>query len=171
MKRLRFVHAQATVDQEDTIYIAAMRNIARDAKFPESTQALHEIASVYEGYGYLYDLGNKPAMKGYLRKAEEVCDQAIARFPYSYGGLQCKEIKSRMTGIEIITKNELIKKLEETQLRCCQNDAYEEVGRMKERARILSHLANKINTEDTEVNENRLKFILQLMQELTKLNN
>jgi hypothetical protein len=64
IKRLRFLYHHATVDQQDTIYIAALRNMAREyAKFPEATQALYEIASVYERYGYEFGLGADPSKK------------------------------------------------------------------------------------------------------------
>jgi hypothetical protein len=97
MKRLRFLYRNATVDMQDTLYIASLRNLAsKENNWPECTQAYYEIATVYEKYGRQYAMGEKPGYKPYLLMAEEACNQGIAAFPYSQGGLQCKALKAQI---------------------------------------------------------------------------
>jgi len=97
LKRLRYLRDHATVDQQDTIYMACLRNIANEeANATESTRAFYEMALLYEQFGNQYNMGADAGKKLYFKKAEDVCNQAISRFPYSQGGLQCKELKERL---------------------------------------------------------------------------
>ena len=98
IKRLRYLYTHATIDQQDTIYIACLRNIANEeVRSIESTQALYEIAQLYENFGNQYNKGADPGKKLFFKKADDVCNQAISRFPYSQGGLKCKDLKSRLS--------------------------------------------------------------------------
>jgi len=97
LERLKFVYNYLTIPTKDSLYVSALRAIETGYKdYPGSTDALYELATLNYGWGSRYAFGEKPEAKLLIKKAKEICDEAISRFPYSQGGLNCKSLKSRI---------------------------------------------------------------------------
>ena len=97
LERLKFVYQHLTLPGKDSLYTNALREIeTRYKEYPGSTEALYELALQNYTRGSMYDYGKKPEAKQLIKKAKEICDEAISRFPYSQGGLNCKYLNSRI---------------------------------------------------------------------------
>ncbi len=95
LKRLKFVNSELTVDKKDSLYLLSLQRIAdKYAEYPGCTDALYEIANYYSAKGDQYKSGEAEEFHMMKKKAEQICDVAISRFPYSQGGLNCKYLKS-----------------------------------------------------------------------------
>jgi uncharacterized protein YfaS (alpha-2-macroglobulin family) len=95
LKRLKFVHDNFTIPEKDSLYIIALTRISEGyPNYPGSTDALYEMATYYYNKGSQYRFGENDSVRWLTRKAEELCNTAIERFPYSQGGLNCKHLKS-----------------------------------------------------------------------------
>ncbi len=95
LKRLKFVHNELTIANKDSLYLQILQQMANQYKdFPGSADALYEIASIYFNKGNAWKSTDGDVIRLMKRKAELVCDTAIARFPYSQGGLNCKHLKA-----------------------------------------------------------------------------
>ncbi len=97
LERLKFVYNQVTISNKDSLYVKALRDIeTRYKEYPGCTDALYELAALNYGWGNKYAFNEKPEAKPLIKKANEICEDAISRFPYSQGGLNCKSLKSRI---------------------------------------------------------------------------
>ncbi|MEO8085956.1 MAG: alpha-2-macroglobulin family protein [Bacteroidota bacterium] len=97
LKRLKFVFQQLTISNKDSLYRQVLQQISTRYKdYPGSTDALFEIASLYFNKGNNYTPGDSGDNRFLKQKADFVCDTAIARFPYSQGGLNCKHLKAQV---------------------------------------------------------------------------
>ncbi len=97
LERLKFVHDNITLPNKDSLYFDALQEMEKQyADYPGSVDVLFEIASMYFEWGNRYAFGEKPEAKMLIKKAKEVCEAGISRFPYSQGGLNCKSLKSRI---------------------------------------------------------------------------
>lgn len=102
MMRLRFVHQHLTISSNDSLYNVALQHLAdRYKEYPGCTEALYEQALLANVIGGKYREAQEEKYKWMLLKAESYCDQAIARFPYSTGGLICKELKREINQKEL----------------------------------------------------------------------
>jgi len=97
IERLKFVYRHLTILNKDSLYMTALRAIdIRFVDYPGSTDAMFERASKYYEWGGRYSFGDKPEAKWLIKKAYSICGEAISRFPYSQGGLNCKYLKSQI---------------------------------------------------------------------------
>lgn len=95
LERLKFVYNHLTISNKDSLYVTALHAIeSRYRDYPGCTEALYELASLNNTWGNRYSFGEKPETKLLIKKAKEICEDAITRFPYSQGGLNCKYLKS-----------------------------------------------------------------------------
>ncbi len=95
LERLKFVYNHLTLSNKDSLYVKALGEIENHYReFPGCTDALYELALLNKEWGNRYSFGEKPEAKFLIRKAKEICNDAIARFPYSHGGVNCKSLKS-----------------------------------------------------------------------------
>lgn len=96
--RLDFVRAHATTGINDSLYLMAMQSLEQKfIKFSSSTEVTYEIAKYYSDKGATYDGRKSDANKWLEKKAMEVCESAIKRFPDSYGAEECKALESTIT--------------------------------------------------------------------------
>lgn len=158
LKRFRYLYQNATVDQKDTISIFAIRNLANNAKdFTESTELLYEIAQIYQRYGSEYNMGADESKRMYLRKAEEVCDQAIARFPYSQGGLHCKSLKAQINQKELgLTSGLVYTTNENLKMRL----TYRNLSKVY--VKLIRNTSDDMQQVDLSNEEKRLRYYLKM---------
>ncbi len=93
LKRLGFVHAQAVVDQKDSLYRAALEKLIQRYKtFPSVTDIMAELAESYYSQGFSYTNGQQGESTDF-RVADSLCTAALALFPESDGANNCKVIQ------------------------------------------------------------------------------
>ena len=88
LKRLQFLREKSSVPDKESLYLAALNRLkTRYSASPVYTEILHAIASWHVQQPY--ETGQE-ANRNNLITAKELCDEAIRRFPKSYGAAHCK---------------------------------------------------------------------------------
>ncbi|MBK9524103.1 MAG: hypothetical protein IPO39_04985 [Bacteroidetes bacterium] len=107
LMRLKFVHQELTIPTKDSLYNIALAAIAEQYKeYPGCTEALYEQAELSYNEGGKYTENREQKYKWKIRNAEKFCDEAISRFPYSDGGINCKALKRQinLTSFSLLTE-------------------------------------------------------------------
>ena len=110
LARLNFVHRKSVVPQKDELYLQGlekMKNLYADS--PELAFVYHSIATYWYNLGNKYnpEKGNQFQMD--LKKAYQICEEAIQKFPKARGSINCKSLQN-----SIITK-EIALQMEQTE--------------------------------------------------------
>ena len=100
LKRLQFVKRKSVLEIKDSLYLHALQNLEK--KFlsnPASTEISYEIAQAYDEKGSKYqplagDENNPDSYREGKKTALAICEEAIKRFPDSYGANNCKYLQS-----------------------------------------------------------------------------
>ena len=94
LTRLGFVYDHLTTNVKKDLYRKALERLEKKSiKFPISTEVTYAIASIYYQLGETYNPLKSDKNKWQCKKAMEMCDAAIARFPKSRGAQQCRNLK------------------------------------------------------------------------------
>ena len=91
--RLDYIHNNSQNTKKDTLYYNSLKAI--QSKFPKServTEIDSRIANWYFTKGNEYKPLKDDSFKWYKKMANDVCEAAIKKFPYSYGAVECKNI-------------------------------------------------------------------------------
>jgi uncharacterized protein YfaS (alpha-2-macroglobulin family) len=107
IKRLSFVHEKSILPEKDSLYLDALYKLeSRFKNHPSSTEVSFEIALQLEGddeeitpYDYDETQSVKPvsdAQKWNKKRAIEICEAAINRFPDSFGAKNCQSLIERI---------------------------------------------------------------------------
>lgn len=109
--RLNYVRSNSQHPQKDTLYFNTLK--ALQTKFAGNervTEIDYYIANWYLQKASLFKPLESDSYKWYKQTAQEVCEKAVAKFPNSYGALQCKNtilsIKSKTCNLTIEEVNE-----------------------------------------------------------------
>ena len=102
IERLSFVHEKSILPEKDSLYLAVLNNLeAFNKNHPSSTEIAFEIASLLNGdesTALPFDDEDQAvqavseAKKWDKKKAIEVCEAAISRFPDSFGAKNCQSL-------------------------------------------------------------------------------
>jgi len=97
LQRLAYVHEHSTLPGRDSLHLEAL-NILRsrvpdDASWAEVT---HAVASWHRQQGMKYVRLEGRTWKWENRTARSLCDEAIARFPGSFGAKRCAQLKAEL---------------------------------------------------------------------------
>lgn len=99
LERLAFVRNYSTLPEKDTLYYAALINLREKHKAHKvSSEIDYCIASVHSEIGNLYNPLDPETeqFKWQKRKALQICEETIKKFPDAYGSLQCKALISQL---------------------------------------------------------------------------
>ncbi|MCX6290886.1 MAG: MG2 domain-containing protein [Bacteroidetes bacterium] len=97
LDRLGFVYRNSTLPGKDSLYVDALNELEKKySNDPGSADALYELALLNNEWGNRYSFGEKPEAKRLIRKAKQICDDAMERFPKSPGAINCKSLKCRI---------------------------------------------------------------------------
>jgi uncharacterized protein YfaS (alpha-2-macroglobulin family) len=89
--RLDYVHTNSQNSKKDTLYFNSLKALqTKFAKNKRVTEIDFRIASLYLLKAGEYKPLQNDTYKWYKKTAKEICETAIAKFPDSYGALQCK---------------------------------------------------------------------------------
>lgn len=109
LKRLNFVNDHGVFNNKEALYEAALQNIeTKYSNSPASAQASYLHALIYSSRGYSYDAVTKPAPQFDLVKAKQICEAAYAKFPKSEGGINCKNLGSRIEQPSLLFQTEKV---------------------------------------------------------------
>ncbi|MCK4637875.1 MAG: hypothetical protein KAT33_00485, partial [Bacteroidales bacterium] len=108
LKRLKFVNQNAYgIELKDSIYLKALINLEKKyIDYPNSTDISYEIAKQYFQKGQQYQPLVSDKYKWDKKKAFEVCEDAIKRFPESDGAKNCKILLNQIkeTSLSLTTE-------------------------------------------------------------------
>ena len=95
--RLRFVRDNAILSNKDDLYLKALQVLEdRYAGKPLLAEIWYAMASLYTEQGNTFAPVEAEEQKWKLKAALELCEQAIDRFPESYGARQCGTLRSQL---------------------------------------------------------------------------
>ena len=95
LKRLQFVRSNAVLEVKDSLYLESLLFL-EDAYngFESSAEVSYYIARYYYDRGQLYNPLESDKYKWDTRKAMDIVDNAINKFPKSFGAHNCGELKA-----------------------------------------------------------------------------
>jgi uncharacterized protein YfaS (alpha-2-macroglobulin family) len=91
--RLNFVNEKATLEGKEKLYEAALKDIeTRFATIPSAAQASYLRAQIYYARGQQFDAISKTENQYEIKRAKELCEAVIKKFPKSEGGINCQNL-------------------------------------------------------------------------------
>ncbi|MCF8386246.1 MAG: hypothetical protein K9G58_04975 [Bacteroidales bacterium] len=98
LHRLAFVHENIVgIAQPDQAYLEALQHLKSNySDHAISTRVTYQMALLHEKLGNQYDPHEAPQYQWELKKAVDLCDEAIGSFSASIGANNCKVVKSRI---------------------------------------------------------------------------
>lgn len=107
LKRLKFVKNNAAFDNVDTLYYHALEKLY--IRFPEDSstaEVVYEMAKVYQARGNSYSINEPEKYKWDLKTALNMCNNAIKKYPDTYGADLCKQLKNELERKSLNVKTE-----------------------------------------------------------------
>ncbi|MDH7444796.1 alpha-2-macroglobulin family protein [Aquimarina sp. 2201CG14-23] len=104
IERLKFVHTNATFNDKQELLLASLIS-EKEAHQNHASSTLYnyEIANLYRDQAATYIPKEKETYRWELKKAIEVCDAAITKFPKSRGANNCANLKEQILDVQINT--------------------------------------------------------------------
>lgn len=97
LKRLKFVKSKSTVELKDSLFLQALQNLEKKfISHPSSAEISYEIAQVYNEKGSKYNPLAGDEHKWEKKTALQVCEDAIKRFPESFGAANCRYLQAQI---------------------------------------------------------------------------
>jgi len=97
LKRLAFINNHMVLPQKQDLYRAALENLEqRTISFPVSTIVTATIAQVWIAKGTEYKPQQSAEHQWDVKKAFDICNAAIERFPGSSGAIMCQNLQEQI---------------------------------------------------------------------------
>ncbi|MCG8309290.1 MAG: MG2 domain-containing protein, partial [Cytophagales bacterium] len=97
LDRLEFLKDHGIFSDPDRLYINALQTLKADFRdHPASTLIDYQLANSWFEKGANYNPGYNKEHQYAKRKALEICEVALLRFPESHGAKKCRQLKSRI---------------------------------------------------------------------------
>ncbi|MEO8068251.1 MAG: MG2 domain-containing protein, partial [Flavobacteriales bacterium] len=111
LERLAFVRERSTLANKDSLYLNALNTL--NTRLPNDTceaEVAHAIATWHADQGTSLTRDGGDAWKWEKKKAVELCDAAIAKFPGSFGAKNCTALKARLmvSSLQVITEEAVL---------------------------------------------------------------
>ncbi|MCW3103328.1 MAG: hypothetical protein JWO09_1768 [Bacteroidetes bacterium] len=98
LKRLYFVQSKSVSGIKDSLYLSALRDLEKQfSSSPSSAEVSGRIAGVYFEKGNKYNPLQGDENKWMKKKALEICEAAIKKYPDSDGAKDCRALQARIT--------------------------------------------------------------------------
>lgn len=102
LERLSFVKQHAKFNEKETLFLNSLINLKNEFKtFESSTLIDFEIASVYNNQANDYVPLSKTHNQFKNVKALKICEEAIAKFPNSFGAQKCNLLKQQILNLSL----------------------------------------------------------------------
>lgn len=111
LQRLDYVHQNSQNGKKDTLYFNSLKGL--QSKFSSSkrvTEIDYRLASWYYQKATSYNPLVGDAFKWYKKTAKEICQEAIKKYPESYGAKECQNL---IASIEAKTMNMVVEEVNE----------------------------------------------------------
>src|SRR5205085_1478009 len=93
LERLSFMNDHGIFTNKDKLYEDALKSIETlYSDSPASAQAMYLRAQLYHARGQEYDPFLKKENQFEIKKAKELCEQVIGKFPGSEGAINCQNL-------------------------------------------------------------------------------
>jgi uncharacterized protein YfaS (alpha-2-macroglobulin family) len=97
LKRLKFVKNNSVFENADTLYYKALSLLyAKFMEHPSSTEIIYELALMHQNRGNTYKPLESEENKWELKKAVNMCLNAIDKFPDTYGADRCRYLENQI---------------------------------------------------------------------------
>lgn len=113
LQRLRFVFSNAIMDEKDSLYTAALSRLLQEFDGqPSVTEVYYQLADYFKTAGTNYNPAPldipepNDSKKWFFKKAKELCDTAIGKYPQSYGAHLCTILKEEIERVSINMETE-----------------------------------------------------------------
>ncbi|HSQ45397.1 MAG TPA: MG2 domain-containing protein, partial [Lutibacter sp.] len=118
LERLAFVKENATFGEKGTLFLNSLINLKNEFKTSESSTLIDfEIASVYNNQANDYVPLTKTENQFKRVNALEICEEAIAKFPNSFGAKKCNLLKQQILNLSInITAEKYVPNLKDNKV-------------------------------------------------------
>ncbi|UAY52690.1 alpha-2-macroglobulin family protein [Ferruginibacter albus] len=96
--RLNFVHDKAVMENKDELFEGALRSI--ETKYPNDSvtaQAMYLRAALYYQHGQKFEPLTNTKDQYEIKRAKELCETIVQKFPKSEGGINAKNLLSSIT--------------------------------------------------------------------------
>jgi hypothetical protein len=105
--RLKFIHRHSTIEHSDSLYRAALKQVEkRCGSNPAAAEVAYEIAATYAHKESWYEPGISDKYRWFNKQAVDICDDAIKKFPKSYGACLCAALKNNIEAKSLSLKVE-----------------------------------------------------------------
>jgi uncharacterized protein (UPF0335 family) len=95
--RLNFINQYAANEDKTKRYEAALKNIEEKyASNPAAAQAMYLRAQIYQTKGNDFDPLSNTENQYELKRAKALCEEAMAKFPESEGGINCHNLLNQL---------------------------------------------------------------------------
>ncbi len=112
--RLRFVHEHSTLTDKEKLYEAALKNIEEKYATNEyAAQAMYLRAKIYYDKGEQYEPYTKTANQYELKRAKELCETAVKKYPKSEGGINAQNLIGTITQPSLSIETEKVNTVDE----------------------------------------------------------
>ena len=102
LERLAFVRENATFNEKETVFLNSLISLKNEFKSSESSTLINfEIAAVYNNRANDYVPLMKTENQFKRLKALEICEEAIAKFPNSFGAQKCNSLKQQILNLSL----------------------------------------------------------------------
>ena len=97
LARLNFVRSQSVNSQKDSLYLNAIVEMEKQFKdVPYSSLISFNIAQYHYNEGTKYDPNGSDNYKWEIKKALEICNSAIEKFPDTFGAGECRWLQNEI---------------------------------------------------------------------------
>ncbi len=97
LSRLNFVRQNSILSQKDELYLKALEALEeRFSGQPLVAEVWHAMASLYVEQGNTYVPGEAEEHKWKLKAALDICNNALEKYPETYGARRCGELRSQL---------------------------------------------------------------------------
>lgn len=118
LERLEFVKQHATFGEKETLFLNSLIGLKNDSKLHEASALVDfEIASVYNSHANDYVPLTKTENQFKRLKALEICEEAIVKFPNSFGARKCNLLKQQIFNLSLnITVEKYVQNLKDNKV-------------------------------------------------------
>ncbi len=95
LARLKFVHDKSILPNKDSLYLKSLDNFIKSYKETDvAAMAYYEKAKMHRLFAKGYNPKAGPAWRWENKKAVEICQKAIQKYPKSVGAISCQNLKN-----------------------------------------------------------------------------